>query len=134
MHFQNLIWAMPFWFLQFKKCDSRFTLVLLKSSGSYIQIQICMIKFLTIKFSKSKQRSKPKKTGEVLAPNMGTALCSKNWIIVPKINSLLDRVYRFYKTLQEFCWYVMMSFNISLAFLMILPKLTPFYQISFSHF
>ena len=38
-------------------------------------------------------------------------------------------VYRFYKTLQEFFWYITMSSNIFLALLMILPKLTPFLPI-----
>ena len=36
-------------------------------------------------------------------------------------------IYRFYKILQGFVWYIMMSSNIFLALLMILPKLAIFF-------
>ena len=47
-----------------------------------------------------------------------------DFIVVAK--NKYQTIYRFYKTQQGFNWYKMMSFNISLTFLMIPPKLTPF--------
>ena len=47
--------------------------------------------------------------------------CSKKFKIFAK--NKYYTVYRFYKNLQGFVWYLMMSSNIFLPLLMILPKL-----------